>query len=408
MQIFLTKKRIFVIIGIGAIILASTIIGFSSLANLPGEKPEMSINKNIIFVSAKEHRQEQIKQAKIENPHVKEIISSCGVDEHCTVDSFQKLSKTEDEKIILSAIDDYLSVFQGSEYDCHHMAHHIGEFLLAYSNGNLSKALLTGSQKCGGALYHGIVENYLVSGTLLKKVKLDELKISNLCDSVNANPESQIRLECSHGFGHGFFKVYNFDIQKSVNKCDDFITNLERTACYNGIFMENQIQYYQYGEGVFDSEDILFPCNELDEQKSPSCYSYQAFHILSQSKFSIKQALSECDKIPQMESIKACYSGVGIQGMAMKKNVNDFVSLCQTGKPEFQEFCIVGGTNYLVDQIGTSKAITLCESVPEVFVPSCYNSVIVYINRLYDSSTDLEQQCAKINHQEYYVKCINY
>jgi hypothetical protein len=403
-SVFKNPKIVTTIVGV---FLAVLILSIFIFFNYYQEKPQNKIHGNVTFMSFDELRENQLKEIKIENQHVSDIISSCGIDEHCTADAFRKLAKTEDQTTILKAIDDYLTVFQNSEYNCHHMAHHVGEFLLGYSNGNLTKALNLASQKCGGALYHGVVENYLVSGVLLDKINLNNLEITNLCDSLNDNPKSQIRLECSHGFGHGLYKVYSYDINKSTNHCDDFKTTLERNLCYKGVFMEVQIQYAEHREEGFDKTDIFFPCDKLDNEKTRACYFYQAYYILSQNQFSLEKGLEQCNNILPTQFIKDCYSGIGAQGISKSGDPSEFISSCQTGQQEYQIFCVLGGTNYLVDQIGIEKAIEFCDTVPERFASECYKTVGVYIHRIYDSSEQVSNECSKIKKSEYVEDCVN-
>jgi len=352
---------------------------------------------------------EQIRESRTGNVYADTILSSCGNDEHCTVESLQKLSRNEKQEIILITIDNLLDVFQKSELICHQHAHHMGEFLLGYFNANLTKALSLASGKCGGAMYHGIVENYFLAGIFSGSMKLENLDVSNSCDILNNNPRSLVRIDCSHGFGHGLFKAYNYDISSTLLKCDEFRTNLEKDACYRGVFMENQIQNLEYKAGVFDEHDIFYPCNTISDEKASACYHYQTHYILRQHQLSLEKGLSECDKILPEKFVKTCYYGMGVQsrGMNMLTSPNQFVSSCQTGNPKYQSYCVAGGAGVIAKQIGPDKGLEFCESVPDDFKVECYKAVGRLIHLLFSTIQEIHEECSVIENVEYYDVCVN-
>ena len=140
------------------IVLAIGVLSVSFWYNFfQNETSQETRSFNVDIMTYDQYIDEQIRESKTGNVYADNILSLCGNDEHCTVESLQKLSQNEKQEIVLITIDDLLDVFQKSELICHQHAHHIGEFLLGYFNANLTKALSLASGKCGGAMYHGIV-----------------------------------------------------------------------------------------------------------------------------------------------------------------------------------------------------------------------------------------------------------
>jgi len=214
-----TKFSIFIIsvIGIVAVLL---MYGFYLFENSP-----------------EEYRDEQIRKIKTGNTHADAILSSCGNNALCTAGSIQKLSEVEKQEIVLTVIDELLDEFQRSELICWNLSLPIGEFLFGYANGNLTKAFTLASVKCGGALYHGIVINYLHTGKFVGSLKLEDLQISDSCDILSNNPQSRARVDCAHGFGHGMLKLYNYDISSTLEKSgwpsQNFVSKCTMSALNN-------------------------------------------------------------------------------------------------------------------------------------------------------------------------------
>ncbi len=395
-----TKFSIYIIISIGIIVSMSYFF-------FPNENTQETRSFQVVMMTGEEYRDEQIRKIRTGNTHADFILSKCGNDDMCVVEAIQKLSKSETQEIVLEVIDELLDVFQTTELICHKYAHHIGKFLLGYSNGNLTKALTLASGKCGGAQYHGIVENYFLTGFFSGNLKLENLQISDSCDILSNNPRTIVRVDCAHGFGHGLFKVLNFNISSSVLKCDEFKTILERDACYRGIFMENQIQILGKTGGVFDENDILYPCNILSGDEASACYHYHTSHILRQHQFSLNKAFSECSKIIPEKFVKACYYGIGVKVRAANLNLSSdkIISKCQVGEPKYHSFCVAGGAGYMAKQIGTDEALEYCKSVPNDFQIECYKAVGRMIILNSSTTNEIHEKCSIIEKSDHFEAC---
>jgi len=358
-------------------------------------------------MTADDYRDEQVRKIRTGNTQVDFILSKCGNDDLCVVEAIQKLSKNETQEIVLGVIDEILDVFQKSELICHEYGHHIGEFLLGYSNGNVTKAYTLATAKCGGAQYHGIVENYFLAGFFFGNLDLENLEIEKACDILSTDPQSIVRLDCAHGFGHGLVKVLNFNISSSVQKCDEFKTILEKDACYRGIFMENEIQIFEKKGGVFDENDLLYPCNIMKDDVAPACYHYHTYSILQKHQFSMKNAFGECDKIMPEKFIKACYYGIGVKVRHANIHLSSdkIVSICQVGEPKYHSFCVAGGAGLMAKQTGTDEALEYCNSVPDDFQIECYKAVGRLI--IFNSSTtkEIHEKCSIIEKSEHFEAC---
>lgn len=237
-----------------------------------------------------------------------QIVQECGRDENCVHNQMVKISKTESEEVVMYVANYIPSAWEEEKYPCHHAAHHIGEFLLGYYEGNLVTSLSNVKNVCGNALYHGILENYLPVKVVLDDVPVDKLDIATPCINFDNSQSSNTFRQCAHGMGHGLATVYDFDVFEAVKMCDAFENSRARYECADGLFMENHKQYFeQTGKGAYREDDLLYPCNQVtDLEFQEACYQYQGNIILSRNNFSYSNTFKICEEIPSEDSKQGC------------------------------------------------------------------------------------------------------
>jgi len=276
------RLKIFIIIVVGSSL--SIVFLVSPFYENPGGLGEISYR--VQFYTGEQVIDEQLRKIEFDNQYAQEIIFKCGRDEHCTVEELQALARNENQQVVLEIIDDILSAYLEVGFYCHAQGHHLGEFFYGYLE-NLTQALFLANLKCGGSVYHGIIENYFVSEVFFGKSP-NEFTIINICDILGDYPSSLMRTDCAHGLGHGITKVLDFDVFTSVKRCDELKTEVEREACYQGVFMENMVENYYTGGGTYDKDDILFPCNKMDYKYADDCYLFHTTRILNEKNNSVE------------------------------------------------------------------------------------------------------------------------
>ena len=303
----------------------------------------------------------------------------------------------------METVDDLLSSYQEQGIYCHQQAHHIGKFLYGYF-GDLSQVLSYVDRRCGGAVYHGILEVYIESNVLLNDLTLKDIEISELCSEFE-DPSYGILLECAHGLGHGLAKAYDYDFFSAVKNCDQLEEAGVRTECYEGVSMANVVEYTETKGGDFDENDILYPCNNLEEKYASGCYYYHASYIVMQKNFSAFESFDVCDKIESENSKNSCYSGIFRTFIPNHDdNMNSMISMCQNISQDYQKYCIKAVVDYLLDQKSTDKALEFCKVVPEKFKMNCYdvlgNGVLIFYPK------DVANVCSNVE-ENYYDVCMN-
>ncbi len=330
------------------------------------------------------------------------ILSECNIDEHCIVESLQILAKQQDDKIVYATVDKIMSHIDDAGIYCHKQGHHIGIFLYAYTQ-DLSKALLSADRKCGGSMYHGIVETYFMSEVLLEGTNVEDVQIKNSCDQLADDTQSLIYLECIHGIGHGLVKAYG-DIFPAVERCDEFETQEEQDQCQQGVFMANAVEFYATGGGVFDDKDLLYPCNQLDSKYAANCYYYHTSYILVKAN-SASESFQYCDKITDEKQIQSCYAGIGRQITPSVNQTQDAIDFCQIGNPKYHDYCFEGGLISVTDQLGLDEGFKACLLYPDEFSQKCYSFLGSWISRLNLSPEQIIEECSKA--EEYSDVCLS-
>jgi len=343
----------------------------------------------------------QLKESDIKAHHAESIWLLCNIDEHCIVEALQELSKQQDEQIIYDTISELMFNISQEGSFCHAQGHHIGSFLYAYTQ-DLSYALSIADRNCGGSMYHGVVETYFMSEVFFEGTNFDDVQIKDSCDQL-ADDSKLIYLECVHGIGHGLVKAYG-DIFPAVARCDEFETQNEQSLCQQGVFMENSVEFISTGGGVYDEDDLLYPCNKLDSKYAENCYYYHTTYILMKTE-TVNESFEQCDRIIDEKQIQSCYKGIGRQLSAFFKELQDVIESCQLGNPEYHKFCFNGNIIVSVDQLGLDKGFQTCQIYPEQFQVDCFTFMGNWISFQNLSADQIVEECNKAG-EKYNKLCL--
>ena len=339
------------------------------------------------------------------NPNAIKILELCDTDKHCIVEALWSLAKQEkDDAIVFTAADEIMANFQQAGFYCHQQGHHVGLFLYSFTQ-DLSKSLSLADRKCGGSIYHGIVENYFMTEVLFEGANVEEIDIADSCNQLLDDSKSMIYLECVHGVGHGLAKSYDYDVFSAVKRCDEFETGEEEAFCNQGVFMENVVEYHETGGGTFDENDLLYPCNQLDSKYAQNCYHYHSSYLFKNTN-SASEVFQQCDKINDEEQIQSCYVGVGGQISASLEKMEEINRHCQLGDPKYQNLCFIGVVLLVADQFGLDEAFKTCQLFPEKFKQGCYLFMGSWISKLNLTSEQIDEECKKAEDLKYYKDCL--
>jgi len=340
-----------------------------------------------------------------DDPNARKILVECNIDKHCYVEALWDLAEqAQDDDVVFVAVKEIMSNVQRAGFYCHPQAHHLGGFLYAYTK-DLSQALSLADRKCGGSMYHGIVEKYFLTEVLSEGANVEEIEIAHLCDQVLDESKSMIYLECVHGIGHGLAKSYDYDVFSAVKRCDEFETEDEQGFCYQGIFMENGVEYLETGGGDFDENDFLYPCNKLESKYASDCYYYHTTYLLNKTK-SVKEAFQLCDGLDGEKQIQNCYLGIGRQLSILSNDIEALSQYCDLANPKYQSLCFVGVVIVVADQHGLDKAFETCQTFPDEFKTTCYSFMGTWISKLNLTPEQIVSECKKAGDLENFEACL--
>jgi len=398
---FVTPKAKLGMIGISIAVLGSLIfltLNTQDDSLIVGETQNSEIQSN-------EALDEKIKSFQTGNKKADKILSSCGSDEQCIVELLGNLAETESQESVILTLNDVSSAYNELGYYCHGIAHHLGMFLYGL-NGNITQTLEFAEKRdCGGALYHGAIESYFLTELILNNAEPDKIEFVSICANFADDSEMMNQGECAHGSGHGLAKIYNYDVFFSVKRCDEFSEDNMKRLCYEGVFMENVVAYQKTGRGAINPDDILYPCNDLDQKYSGACYYYQTSHLLQ--KKGLEGTLDVCNNLSKMD-LFFCYMGIGRQTAAV--NLDDFqkiIPVCLKGVSEYQRFCYQGALILISDQKGIDESFEACKTFPDLFKMDCYTLVGAWIQIETPAKEVIESRCSMAENQQYRQVCEN-
>jgi len=335
-----------------------------------------------------------------------QIFNSCEYDMHCTVELLSDISREKEKPIVMTTFVELLSLYHEKQVNarCHSIAHHLGEWAYGYTKNLEESFQYADPLSCGGGIYHGIFENYF-SVLNFEGVVPDQVEVKNLCSKLEENFYSLDMTHCLHGLGHGLLLLYDYDVFNAVQRCEDFNTNQEQNSCANGVFMQNVLKNYETGEGKFDKNDILFPCNEIITRFAPSCYIWQGAYILKQRDFEVYSSFRECDKIKQ-DFIKYCYYGIGAEletDAAGKMELA--LRYCQAGNLSYHKFCF-RGMAMKTSFVYLDNGFGFCGLIPEQFKEDCYDGLGYWIKIRHENIEEREKECSRAENT-YFEVCMS-
>ena len=349
---------------------------------------------------------EKIRNFQTLNEEANKILSSCGSDKHCTVELMWNLAENEPQATVIQTLNDITSAYTELGYYCHGVAHHLGMFLYGIT-GNLTQTLEFAEKRdCGGAMYHGAIENYFLTEMILNDADPDKIDFVSICTNLEKDSKKMKRVECAHGTGHGLAKIYDYDVFSSVKRCDEFLEDHEKRLCYEGVFMENVVAHQKTGGGAIDPDDLLYPCNDLDQKYAGACYYYHTSYLLQQK--GLDGTYDECNNIPLQGNLIFCYIGIGREaGGDSFDNYQKVIPVCLKGIPKYQRFCYQGALVVIADQRGIEESFEACKTFPELFKMDCYTLVGDWIRNETPAKKDRERMCSLAENQQYRQVCEN-
>jgi hypothetical protein len=289
-------------------------------------------------------------QENMQGTNVKELSNE---EYAVTVKKFLQLMDRTDPRTALTTLRKKIKTDPALLRSCHTLTHELG--YAAYKKyKNFSTAMKYQDEICNSGYLHGIIEASFTKG----KTIVSEMK--TLCTQYPTG--KFISWECYHGIGHGLMYFTENNLPKSLSFCDTNTTDFARSACINGVFMENFSTDQKLHPSKFlQKGDPHYPCPTQKAMYKTDCYFYAPTFYLSLHKNDYVGTLRWCNTV-EIFYRDACIFGVGSQ--IMKENINNpkFVEdICMKGDWWETDKCIQGMTSIYINHFGSlDPAKKLC------------------------------------------------
>ena len=344
-----------------------------------------------------------------------QILENCNDKLHCSVNAMQSIADNENREKVIATFEDLITLYE-KETACHETAHHLGMWIYAYLD-DYDESLKIAKQQCGGAVYHGVIQNFIMIEKF-NGAQVEDIDIQSLCPE-NSNPYSIERWQCLHGLGHGLAQLYEYDVLQAVSRCDEFKPGIEQISCSKGIFMQNLVHYFQTETGDYENtthshtagdfnEDRYYPCNSVPEKYSAPCYHYHVTYLGSLNDGNLKETFSECDDIVSEDMVKYCYYGFGRQLSAQSINIDELQLLCTIGeRSEYHKYCLTGMMMTIINvNENPDLGFLFCGNISEQYREFCYEGLGRWVKMLHLDQTMQQAECEKAG-DEYAKVCLD-
>lgn len=277
-------------------------------------------------------------------------------------DKLVTISNDKTPKQALSLIREKIKTDDVLARSCHAIVHEIGQN--AYQKYNdFGEAMKYQDEVCNSGYLHGVIESHFRESTDIFTT------MQTVCSQYK--PTSFMGWECYHGVGHGLMYFTQNILPRSLSLCDTYQNDYARSACVNGVFMENfNTDQKLHPSRYLKSSDPFFPCAQQKTQYQADCYLYAPSYYLSLHKNDYKQAMRWCTGAKDFQA--ACVNGVGTQMMKENINTPTFVeSICMSDSTGAKA-CIDGMVGLYINHFGRlDEAKELCTKLDAKNQPTC-------------------------------------
>ncbi len=283
-------------------------------------------------------------------------------------DTLVSITLNQNPKIALNTLAEMIKTNNAVARSCHALTHEIGQNAFQKYN-DFGSAMKYQDEICNSGYLHGIIESRFAQAADIFST------MQAVCDAYA--PQSFIGWECYHGVGHGLMYFTENQLQKSLSLCETYSNYDKKSACVNGVFMENfntdgELHHSHY----LKPSDPLYPCREQTVNNKSDCYLYAPTYYLSLHKNEYQKGFAWC-KTAENEFQQTCIMGMGSQ--IMKENIYDpkFVEeTCMQAEKSDQKFCITGMLGLYINHFGrVNEAKKLCSKLEQRNRQTCEDVV---------------------------------
>ncbi len=285
--------------------------------------------------------------------------------------ALETLREMQEEKKISLTLDD------------HEFAHEIGRTTAKTFGVNPDSFFLCDTDFDYGC-QHGFFEY------TLGKTNTTTQAIALICDVINESYPVQFKYRCYHGAGHGIMMARAYDLNATLQICDQLQTDLAIDGCWQGALMENTnaIMTQQARKEYYSNTDPLIPCTQLQEKYRNECFYNQAPWLIRFNNYDVRNASLNCLNASP-EYISICERGLALTLASPKWQVlvlknweeNKFIentwTVCQQFPENQTQECIIGSIDNILnfDEINITRAADFCTISDLKYQQECFTEI---------------------------------
>lgn len=253
--------------------------------------------------------------------------------------------------------------------ECHQLAHAVGNGAFE-RYGDVAEAFAQGDPFCWSGYYHGVMETAV-------PMKGRERFLAE-ADAVCAKIPGKERYgfdyyNCVHGLGHGLMATDRNELFVALEDCDALSGDWEQRSCWGGVFMENIMNGHKRLDAFLKPDDLLYPCNAVDERYKDECYKMQTSYMLAQNGGNFRHAFELCRKADAPYRATCAQSAGRDASGRSASNIAMTIASCGEALDDVQkEHCYAGAVKDFISYFHSdTQAEALCASVEERFRERC-------------------------------------
>lgn len=234
---------------------------------------------------------------------------------------------------------------------------------------------------------HGFFEYALSKTTSYKEAA------TKICENVTPGSSPKLYSYCYHGVGHGIMMALAYNLEKSLNVCNELPNETAQNGCWQGAFMENSNAAVTNEEKVlsFSKNDPLSPCNRIEERYKWQCYINHAGYLMKVTNINVAKAVAICLSATD-GGTKPCIQSIGLMTtnpiwqrqvkgvdtiLDSKKNVEIAWEICSEMPKIAKVDCVIGAVGNILnfDEINIKRVTNFCNIVDSMYKKTCFEYV---------------------------------
>lgn len=313
-------------------------------------------------------------------------------DAECYRQAFANLSFRAGPDQALARFERAIASDSAIEEACHPVAHWIGHGALVRYDGNIGRTLVDGSPVCGSGYYHGVLE--------WKLADVAEDEVAEVARSVCAEPsieaEAFVYYQCVHGLGHGVMLYSGYDLPGALEVCHGLDSEFDQTSCTGGVFMENQSSSYGVESEWLDDEDLIYPCNEVDEADKLYCYLLVSSRILAAVGGDWAETAEWCRRSEE-RWVPVCFQSYGRDAAGQTRHSPPEIErLCAYAGEQASE-CVFGAVREILNnEPDDRRAGQLCERLGGPARNKCVEGIGSMVGVRFAERRDRAEACLRL------------